>query len=39
MVWVGRALKDHQVPTPLPEPGLPTSRSGTRPGCPGPHPT
>jgi len=34
MAWVGRDPKDHQVPT-----ALPSSRSGTRPGCPGPHPT
>ena len=35
MVWVGRDLKDHLVPTPLPWTGTPS----TRPGCPKPHPT
>jgi len=39
MVWVGRDPKDHQVPTPLPQAWPPASRSGTRPGCPGLHPT
>jgi len=29
MVWVGRDLKDHLVPTPLPWAGAPS----TRPGC------
>ena len=27
MTWVGRDLKDHQVPTSLPQAGLPTTRS------------
>ena len=35
---VGRDAKDHQIPTLLPQAGPPTSRSGTRPSCPGPHP-
>ncbi|GAB0189020.1 centromere protein C [Grus japonensis] len=35
MVWVGRDLKDHLVPTPLPWAGTPS----TRPRCPKPHPT
>jgi len=35
MVWVGRDLKDHLVPTPLPWAGTPS----TRPGCSKPHPT
>ena len=39
MAWVGRDLKDHQAPTPLPAAGPPTSKSNTRPGCPGSHPT
>jgi len=39
MAWVGRDLKYHQVPTPLPQAGSPTSISNTRPGYPGPHPT
>ena len=39
MAWVGRDPKDHQVPTLLTKAGPPTSRSGTRPGYPGPHPT
>jgi len=35
MIWVGRDLKDHLVPTRLPLTGtLPT-----RPGCSKPHPT
>mgnify|MGYP001855689421 CR=1 len=34
MPWVGRDPKDHQVPTPLPQAGLPTSRSGTGPQGP-----
>jgi len=36
MAWVGRVCKDHQVPTPLPQAGPPTSRSGIRPSCPWP---
>ena len=36
MAWIGRDLKDHQAPTPLPYTRPPTFRSGTRPGCPGP---
>jgi len=39
MAWVGRDLKDHQAPTPLPHAGPPTSTFNTRPGYPGPHPT
>ena len=35
MVWVGRDLKDHLVPPPLPWAGTPS----TRPGCSKPHPT
>jgi len=35
MVWVGRELRDHLVPTPLPQSGTPP----TRPGCSKPHPT
>ena len=31
--------KDRQVPTPLPQEGLPISRYGTKPGCPGSHAT
>ena len=38
MAWFGRDLKDHQAPTALPQAGLPTSISNTRPVCPGPHP-
>ena len=34
MVWVGRDLKDHLVPTPLPWAGTPS----TRPGCSKSHP-
>ena len=34
-VWVGRDLKDHIVPTPLPRAGTPS----TRPGCSNTHPT
>jgi len=34
-VWVGRDLKDHLLPTPLPWAGTPC----TRPGCSEPHPT
>jgi len=36
MAWVGRDLKDHVAPTPMPQAGPPTSTSNTRPGCPGP---
>jgi len=36
MAWVGRDLKDHQVPTPLPQAGLAATRSSTGSGCPGP---
>uniref|UniRef100_A0A8C9EY34 ATP-binding cassette sub-family B member 10, mitochondrial n=1 Tax=Pavo cristatus TaxID=9049 RepID=A0A8C9EY34_PAVCR len=32
MAWVGRDLKDHQAPPPLPQAGPPASISGTRPG-------
>lgn len=39
LFWVGRDLKDHQRPTPLAQGGLSTSRSGSRPRCPGSHPT
>jgi len=35
MVWVGKDLKDHLVPTPLPGAGT----SSTRPGCSEFHPT
>jgi len=35
MVWVGRDLEDHLVPTPLPGARTPS----TRPGCSKPHPT
>jgi len=35
MVWVGRDLKDHAVPAPVPWAGTPS----TRPGCSKPHPT
>jgi len=31
MAWVGRDLKDHEVPTPLPQARPPTSISSTRP--------
>ena len=34
MVWVGKDLKDHRVPTPLPWAGTPS----TRPGCSELHP-
>jgi len=37
MAWFGRGIKDHQVPTCLPQAGSPTSRSGTRPVCLGTH--
>ena len=39
MAWVGRNLKDYQVPAPLLQAGLPTPRSGMRSSSPGPHPT
>jgi len=39
MAQVGRDLKDHEAPTPLPQAGPPTFICNTRPGCPGPHPT
>jgi len=39
MAWVGRNLKDHEAPIPLPQAGPPTSPFNTRPDCPGPHPT
>ena len=35
MTWVGRDLKDHQAPTPLPEAGPPTSTFNTRPSAQG----
>jgi len=35
MLWVGRDLKDHLVPTPMPWAGTPS----TRPGCSELHPT
>jgi len=35
MVWIGRDLKNHLVPTPLPWSGIPSAR----PGCSKPHPT
>jgi len=35
MVWVGRDLTDHVVPTPLPWAGTPSAR----PGCSKLHPT
>ena len=35
MVWTGRQLVDHLLPTPLPWEGTPS----TRPGCSKPHPT
>ena len=35
MVWVGRDLKDHLVPTPLPWAGTLSAKSG----CSKPHPT
>jgi len=35
MAWVGRIMKLNSPPLA----GLPTSRTATRPGCPGPHPT
>ena len=35
---VGRDLKDHESPTPLPHAGPPTIPPNARPGCPGPHP-
>ena len=38
MAWVGRDLKNHQAPAPLPQTGPPTSICNTRSGCPGPHP-
>jgi len=34
MVWVGRELKHHLVPTPLPW----AKTASTRPGCSKPHP-
>jgi len=39
MASVGRDLKDHHAPNPLQHAGPPTSKSNTRPGSPGPHPT
>ena len=36
MAWVGRDPKDHQVPIPLPQAGLTSTRSSTRSGWPGP---
>jgi len=33
MAQVGRDLKDHEAPTPLPQSGPPTSISNIRPGC------
>jgi len=38
MVWVGKDLKYHPAPSALPWAELPTTRSSTRPGCPGLHP-
>ena len=38
VAWVGRVLKDHQVPTNLTQAVFPTTRSRTRSGYPGPHP-
>ena len=39
MARVGRDLKDHEAPTPLPQAeGPPTSSFNTIPGSPGPHP-
>ena len=35
--WLG--LEGTPRSNPFPQAGPPTSRSGTRPGCPGPHPT
>uniref|UniRef100_A0A669QM54 Chromodomain helicase DNA binding protein 6 n=1 Tax=Phasianus colchicus TaxID=9054 RepID=A0A669QM54_PHACC len=35
---VGRDLKDHESPTPLPHAGPPTIPPNARPDCPGPHP-
>ena len=37
MAWVGRDSKDHQVSPPVPQAEPPSSRAGTRSGCPGPH--
>ena len=37
MTWVGRNHKDHQVPAPQPQAGLPITISAT--SCWGPHPT
>jgi len=34
MAWFGRDLKEHPVPISLPWEGLPTTKSGTRSGCP-----
>ena len=39
MACIGMDLKDHQVPTPPPQAGLPISIFNARPGCPGFHPT
>jgi len=39
MAWVGRGLKDHQVPIPPKQAKLPATRSSSRSGCPGPHPS
>jgi len=39
MSCVGRERKDHQVPPPLPQVGLPFAKSSARSDCPGPHPT
>jgi len=35
MAQVGGDLKDHELPTPLPQAGPPTSPFNTRPGCTG----
>jgi len=38
MAWVGRDFKDDLIPTLPPWEGLTNSKTGTKSGCPGPHP-
>jgi len=38
MAWVGRDLKDHESPTPLPHEGPTTTPLNTRTRCPWPQP-
>jgi len=34
MIWIGRELTDHLVPTPLPWAGTPSTRPGCSKPCP-----